>query len=138
MSMKYTVKLAIFALLLHVVWENAQAPLYAGYQSFLQHLPICSVGALGDVVITLLVFAFFWLLKKSVPSTKTDFLALAIMGFVIAVAIEQNALLLNKWSYTSAMQLVPYLRIGFAPILQMTLLLPLSFYLAGLFNRKSP
>ncbi len=125
--MKYIVKLAIIALLLHVIWENAQAPLYAGYQSFLQHLPICSIGALGDVAITLLVFAFFWLLKKGTPNTTTDFLVLAIVGFLVAVAIEQHALLAGKWSYAPSMPTI--LGIGLSPILQMTVLLPLSFYL---------
>lgn len=47
-----------------------------------------------------------------------------------------NALLLGKWSYAPTMPLVPYLRVGLMPILQMTLLLPLSFYLAGLLNKK--
>lgn len=134
MKTKYLVILTIVAFLLHVVWENAQAPLYAGYQSFLQHLPVCITGTLGDVVITLLALGLFWLIKKDVPRSKTDFLALVIVGFVVAVAIEQNALLLNKWSYAPLMPLIPYLRVGVTPILQMIILLPLTFYLTNLFS----
>ncbi|MBI2024899.1 MAG: hypothetical protein HYT03_02350 [Candidatus Harrisonbacteria bacterium] len=136
MNIRYISILAFVAFLLHIIWENAQAPFYAGYQSFLQHLPICSIGVFGDILITLLVLAFLWLLKKNLPSTKTDFFALAIIGFVIAVAIEQNALLLGKWSYAPTMPLIPYLQVGLMPILQMTILLPLSFYITGLFNKK--
>lgn len=136
MKIKYITTLVIIAFLLHVVWENAQAPLYAGYQSFSQHFSICFVGAIGDVLITILALAFFWLLKKSLPRTGADFLALAIIGFVVAVAIEQNALLLGKWHYAPTMPFIPYLRVGLAPILQMTILLPLSFYLAKLFDKK--
>lgn len=128
---KYITILVIAAFLLHVVWESAQAPLYAGYQSFSQHFSMCLIGTIGDIVITLFVLAFLRLLKKDVTRTA-DFLGLAIIGFVIAVAIEQNALLAGKWDYASAMPIIPWLNVGLAPILQMTLLLPLSFYLARL------
>ncbi len=136
MKIKYIAILTIIAFLLHIVWENAQAPLYAGYQSFSLHFPVCFIGTVGDVVITLLVLAFLRLLKKDNLQTAADFMALAIIGFIIAVFIEQNALLVGKWNYAPTMPLIPYFQVGLAPILQMTILLPLSFYLAKLFNKK--
>lgn len=137
MKTRYILTLVVVAFLLHLLWENAQAPLFAGYSSFGQHLPICFVGTIGDVVITLFVFVFIRLLKKDEPQTITDFLALAIIGFSIAVAIEQNALLAGKWNYTSAMPIIPWINVGLMPIIQMTILLPLSFYLAKLLNKKA-
>lgn len=122
---------------MHLFWENAQAPLYAGYSSFGQHLSICFVGTIGDVVITLFVLAFIWLLKKDRPQTIADFLALAIIGFIVAVLIEQHALLAGNWNYASAMPIIPWIEVGLTPIIQMTILLPLSFYLAKLFDKKS-
>lgn len=136
MKTRYIITLVVVAFLLHLLWENAQAPLYAGYQSFPQHFPICFVGTLGDVVITLLVLVFIRLLKTDAPKATADFLALAIIGFIIAVAIEQNALLAGKWSYASAMPVIPWINVGMMPIIQMTILLPLSFCLAKLFNKK--
>jgi hypothetical protein len=129
MSIRFTSKLAVIAFLLHVVWENAQAPLYAGYRSFSQHFSLCLIGTLGDVAITLAVLAFMLLIKKEL-TRPADFLALAILGLMIAVLIEQHALLVGKWSYAFVMPLLPVVKVGLAPILQMTLLLPLSFYLA--------
>jgi len=131
MNIKYIAKLAIVAFLLHVIWENAQAPLYIGYQSFSQHFSICLIGTLGDIVITLSVLAFLWVLKKDI-SRPADFLALAILGFFVAIGIEQHALFVGKWGYALAMPIIPILKVGLAPVLQMTLLLPLSFYLAKL------
>lgn len=125
-------KLTVITSLLHLVWENAQAPLYAEYQSFWQHFPSCVVGTVGDVIITLFVLFFIRLLKKNSPHSPTDFFVLAIIGFFIAVMIEQHALLIGQWDYTSAMPIIPFLKVGLIPILQMTLLLPLSFYLARL------
>ncbi len=126
----YATKLAIIAFLLHLVWENAQAPLYAGYQSFSRHFPMCLMGAIGDVGITLSVLALVWIFKKDTSWITTDFFMLAIIGFVIAVVIEQHALLTGKWSYALAMPIIPSLKIGLVPAIQMTVLLPLSFYLA--------
>lgn len=137
MKTRYILTLIVVAFLLHLIWENAQAPLYAGYSSFGQHLPICFIGTIGDVILTLFVLAFIRLLKKDRPQRIADFLALAIIGFIIAVAIEQHALLVGKWNYASAMPVIPWIRVGLMPIIQMTILLPLSFYLAKLFDKKS-
>lgn len=137
MKTRYTSTLVVVAFLLHLLWENAQAPLYIGYSSFGQHFPICFIGTIGDVVITLFVLVFIRLLKKSEPQTTADFLALAIVGFIVAVLIEQYALLVGKWNYTSAMPVIPWIKVGLMPIMQMTILLPLSFYLAKLFDKKS-
>lgn len=137
MKTKYITTLAITTFFLHIIWENSQAPLYAGYQSFSQHFPICLVGVVGDVIITFFVLAFISLLKKDRVQTIADFMALAVIGFIIAVAIEQHALLTGKWNYAPAMPIIPWLRVGLTPIIQMTVLLPLSFYLTGLFNKKS-
>lgn len=135
MKIKYITILTIVAFLLHIIWENVQSPLYAGFQSFSLHFPMCFIGTVGDVVITLLVLAFLRLLKKDNLQTAADFMALAIIGFIIAVIIEQHALLIGKWNYAQAMPLVPYFRVGLTPILQMTILLPLSFYLTQLLKR---
>lgn len=136
MKTRYIMTLIVVAFLLHFLWENAHAPLYAGYSSFGQHVPICFIGTLGDVVITLFVLGFIRLLKKGAPQTIADFLALAIIGLMVAVAIEQHALLVGKWSYAPAMPIIPVLKVGLTPIIQMIVLLPLTFYVAKLINKK--
>lgn len=120
------------AFLLHIMWENAQAPLYQGYESFWQHLPVCSMGAIGDVGITLVFLAVLWLLKPTqrMRLEWRDYMVLAGAGFFTAVLIEQHALLVGKWAYTEAMPLIPYFRVGLTPVVQMTVLLPLTFWIA--------
>lgn len=137
MKIRYILTLVVVAFLLHFLWENAQAPLYAGYQSFGQHLPTCFIGAIGDVVITLFTLIFIRLLKNDRPQTIADFLALAIIGFIVAVLIEQHILLAGTWNYAPAMPIIPWIMVGMIPIIQMTILLPLSFYLAKLFDKKA-
>lgn len=128
--------LAIISFFLNLVWENAQAPFfYNGYISFAQHFPMCLLATFGDMLITVLIFYFIALIKKDqrwmLKQGVGEYAALAFVGLLIAIGIEQNALLLGKWSYGEAMPLLPYLRVGLLPVLQMFILTPLSFYLTG-------
>ncbi|MBI2004624.1 hypothetical protein HYS79_00495 [Patescibacteria group bacterium] len=130
---KQIIFLSLIAFVLHVVWENMQAPLYQGYASFSLHFPICVVGTIGDVAVTLFVYFIVALLKndRNWISTlnKKDFAVFAVIGFLIAVGIEWRALLFERWAYAEGMPIIPYLKVGLTPILQMTFLLPLSMYL---------
>lgn len=125
--------LSLTAFILHFAWENIQAPLFQGYTSFFQHFPMCFMGAVGDVVVTLFVYSIIALLKNNFSwiavLNKKDIIALAIIGFFIAAGIEWRALLFGNWAYSETMPFIPYLKVGLAPILQMTLLLPFSIYL---------
>jgi len=130
---KQIIFLFLIAFVLHIVWENAQAPLFQGYASFAAHFPMCLVGTVGDVLITLSVYFIVALLKNDINwisvLNKKDFVILAVIGFFIAVGIEWRALLFGRWAYADAMPIIPYLKVGLTPILQMTFLLPLSMYL---------
>ena len=131
---KQIIFLSLTAFVLHLIWENGQAPLFQGYASFVQHFPICLAGAVGDVALTLFVYIIVGLLKEDlnwiVKLNKKDIIVLIVVGFLFAVGIEQHALLLGGWAYTDAMPTIPYLKVGLTPVLQMTLLLPFSLYLA--------
>jgi len=130
---KQIILLSLIAFALHSVWENAQAPLFRGYVSFTEHFSACFVGTIGDVIITLSVYFIFALFKNDLgwlsALNKKDIILLAIVGFLIAVGIEQRAMLQGRWAYADVMPIIPYLKVGFMPILQMTLLLPFSIYL---------
>jgi len=130
---KQIIFLSLIAFVLHVIWENMQAPLFQGYVSFIAHFPMCLVGTVGDVAITLFVYFIVALLKNDfnwiATLNKKDIIILVVIGFLIAVGIEWRALLFGRWAYADAMPIIPYLKVGLLPILQMTLLLPLSMYL---------
>jgi len=130
---KQIIFLSLIAFVLHIVWENTQAPLFQGYASFSAHFPMCLVGTVGDVAVTLFVYFIVALLKNDSnwisTLNKKDFVILAVIGFFIAVGIEWRALLFGSWAYAEGMPIIPYLKVGLAPIIQMTFLLPLSIYL---------
>ncbi len=130
---KQIIFLSLTAFVLHIVWENAQAPLFQGYASFSLHFPMCLIGTVGDVAITLFVYSIAALLKDDFAwlfnLNKKDVAALAIIGFFIAIGIEWRALLFGRWAYADAMPIIPYLKVGLTPVLQMMFLLPISMYL---------
>jgi hypothetical protein len=118
---------SIFAsFLLNLVWENAQAPFYAGYAGFWQHFIACFRGALGDVLIIATLYGLFafwhrdarWVLSSDAKSAR----ALAFAGMVAAVLIEYWALSVGRWAYAPTMPLFLWTRAGLWPVLQMTIL----------------
>ena len=128
--------LAIISFILHLIWENAHAPLFVGYESFSQHFFYCFLATFGDVLFTLIVYWMIAILKNDFNwiknINKNDYFVLAIFGIFFALGIEYRALLWERWQYSSLMPIIPYFKIGLTPILQMTLLLPLSFYLKNM------
>ena len=81
------------SLFLNFVWENLQAPLYQGYSNFWQHLPICSIASLGDVLIILLLYFILAIFNKDIywitKMSKIDILTVIFLGMLVAVGIEK-------------------------------------------------
>lgn len=118
------------AFALNWIWENAQAPLYRGYAGFAEHLRACTIAALGDVLLVAsihVVVAAAWRTPAwHRAASPPKYLLSAVLGIVIGVAIELDALESGRWAYGS-MPLIPFTGIGLLPILQMTLLPPVVF-----------
>jgi amino acid transporter len=95
-------------------------------------LPLVAFATLGDVAYALGAVLLAALFKRRygwlADARASDYAGLAILGFCIALLVEYKALALHRWAYTSAMPLV--LGVGLSPLLQMTILVPLSAYLA--------
>lgn len=110
--------------LLHLIWENLQAPLYEGYTSFVQHFGICLKAAFGDVVFMSILYGvlallhrdFLWIANPSVYARPSTWIVMALTGFLLAVSFEFWALSTHRWEY-GAMPTI--LGIGIFPIVQM-------------------
>ncbi|OGG59139.1 hypothetical protein A3C89_01895 [Candidatus Kaiserbacteria bacterium RIFCSPHIGHO2_02_FULL_50_50] len=128
---KHILVLSLVSFVVHGAWENAHAPLFAGYVSILQHAPACFLATLGDVMFTLFVYLGIALLKRDYlwisRLSAADAVVLMVLGLAFALGIEWRALLQGRWAYTEAMPIIPYVHIGLTPVLQMVILLPLSF-----------
>lgn len=137
-TIKLTIIIAGIGFFVNILWENAQAPFYAGYSSFWQHLPICIKGTLGDVLIALIVFFCFALFYRNlcwpISVRVSQLAALSFVGALIGIFIEAFVLHTGRWVYAGTMPTLG--RIGILPLLQMSITLPLTFYLASIFIKK--
>ena len=113
-------------LVANFAWEMLQMPLYGGFRDSWWR---CFVAALGDVAILALLYGLMacaaedwrWFQRLS----RWRLLLLALLGFLVALVIELRALLEGAWSYSAAMPRVPFLGVGWVPVLQM-ILIPLG------------
>lgn len=134
---------AIASFLLHLVWENAQAPLFSGYESLMQHFWICLWATItGDMIFMGVIYTTIAITHRSVSwignerffhHPATWFISL-FTGVLLAVGFELWAVHVDhRWVY-HGMPLIPVLNVGVFPILQMVvvpfLVLCLSWWFA--------
>ena len=102
--------------------------------SWTSTLGYCTQAAVGDVGIILGIYAVSALaagdLGWGLRGRWNIYATAAISGLAFAALIEHAALADGRWSYTERMPLVPGLGAGLWPLLQMTLLPPLTFLFA--------
>lgn len=128
------------AVVVNYPWEMAQAFLYAGMPPRTSLWWHCLVASLGDGALVLTIFAVVgmavrrrdWFVR---PGTR-GYAAMLASGLALAVGIELLALRTGRWSYTPSMPLFPWPQVGAVPVLQMLLLPPLIFYIAGRRGRR--
>src|SRR5207248_11165026 len=100
----------------------------------------CTLATLGDVAITFLVCGVAALLagrrRQGRSGALLVYVAAALLGALVASAFEWYALASGRWSYTDRMPVVPALGVGLWPLLQLTLLTPLSLALGRWGTRR--
>lgn len=129
----------IVGFLANLVWENAQAPLYEGFMSFQEHFMMCFIASVVDAgVVLLLYLAFalgygnpFWIDDLNWKSGTL----LIILGGMIAFSFEKHALSADMWDYADGMPIIPVLKVGLSPMLQLMLLPVLIYYVSNLVKK---
>mgnify|MGYP007096659938 FL=1 len=121
---------------LNEIWEMAQMSAYvetAG-RPWTSTLALCTRAAVGDVGIILGICAAGTLAAADpvwgLRNRWNIYATAAVLGLVVAALVEHAALACGRWSYTERMPVVPVLAAGLWPLLQMTLLPPLTFWIA--------
>jgi hypothetical protein len=134
----------IVAVLLNYLWELAQAPLFVGLDEYNARVFWhCFVASLGDGIMVLLIVAAGWISFQRWDWFQwpgiAGYLLMLVVGLILAVSVEWVGVhILGRWAYTDKMPTVPWVRIGLAPIAQMTILPPVIFRTAALWvSRKT-
>lgn len=111
-------------------WEMLQMPLFGKFEGGWWR---CLQASFGDVVILGVLYALMacaaedWIWFERLSPWRLALLA--ALGSLIAVVVEQKALAVGEWAYRPEMPRVPFLDVGWSPVLQMVVI-PLG--LAGL------
>ena len=136
----------IGSFLLHLLWENAQAPFFAGYQSFSQHFPICLWGTTtGDMLAMLLIYGILiiihrdvlWIGNRATYQHPATWVLPPFFGLLFATSFELWAIhVSHRWTYAPTMPIIPLLQIGFTPLLQMIVVPPLTIAITSFTSKK--
>ncbi len=139
MTLRAVVIGVLVAFALSLIWENAQASLFAGYDGLLGHFWTCFVATLGDLVIIAAVYGAVTLLWRDAGwyrrMSMGQVACAVVLGIALAVAIEAWALASGRWAY-NGMPVVPSTGIGLDPVLQMIVLPPLIFAIMAVSDRR--
>ena len=97
-------------------------------------LGLCTRAAVGDVGIVLGIYAACALaagdLGWGLRGRRHVYVTASVLGLIYATLVVYAALAAGRWSYAEHMPSVPLLAAGLWPLLQMTLLPPLTFWIA--------
>lgn len=139
--MKPTIVFFGTSFLLHLLWENAQAPLFKGYESFAQHFPIClKAAATGDMLFTFAIYLaltavhrdWHWLRLSQTYRHPATWILPPVIGILLAASFELWSVhVANHWTYAAAMPILPVLEVGITPLLQMVTIPLLSLSIAS-------
>ena len=134
---------ALASFVLNEVWEMSQMSAYvetAGHP-WMSTLSPCTGAAVGDVGIVLGIYAACALavgdLGWGLRGRWNIYATAALLGLAYAALVEHAALTAGRWSYSERMPVVSVLDAGLWPLLQMTLLPPLTFLFARCWAGRS-
>jgi hypothetical protein len=128
--------LFVVSVVLNYFWEIGQAFLFVGMDSWETIWWHCLVASLGDGLMVWAIHAAGWrFFRRSDWFIAAQWKGYGVMltsGLLLALAVEWLAVhVLQRWTYTSDMPVIPGVNIGIAPLLQMLLLPPVIFYIVA-------
>ena len=127
--------MALAAFVLNWFWEMIQMTAFAGMagRSWKETAARCTVATLGDVGIIAGIYAIGATAagdpKWGLKGRWNVYATCAVLGFAYALLLERQATASGRWSYNPAMPLIPWLKVGLWPAVQLALLAPLSVWI---------
>ena len=126
----------VWIMILMLVWEIAQLPLYtlwrtAGWRDQIVSVLHCTAGDIA-IALTALIFSVL-VTNRSWPATEKSSMLICLIGLGVGYTIysEWSNLARGAWAYTERMPTLPLFGTGLAPLLQWLLLPPLALRLVA-------
>lgn len=128
--------LSLTAFAMNWIWEMVQMSAFiemAG-RTWRETALACTVATFGDVAMTLAICGVGTIaagdLRWGMRGNWNVYVTTALLGGLCAAAFEWFAQSTGRWTYNENMPIVPGLQVGLWPLLQLTLLMPLSLWTA--------
>lgn len=137
---RFVLIMAVISFIINEVWELLQMPLYRSAYYNLGHIVFCTLGALADMIMVLLLYFSFAFIYKNLfwIAQRNWFKIFVVMltGAVGAVLSEKRHLLLGSWAYDQSMPIIPFVNVGLSPVLQFFLLPVIIYFLSHIIISK--
>lgn len=132
--LKKTFLMVLFAFLFNLAWEVMHSLLYKTItgMSVVEYIPRILVASFGDVVMVFGIFTLISLFNFSLKwkLNKKNIVLSIILGSIIAIGFELYALYTNRFAYNATMPLIPFIKVGLTPVLQIIFTSLLTFFFA--------
>ncbi len=115
-----------FGFVLNYIWENAHSVLYESYKGLMITQWILIRAAFVDAIFVLFLIVIVAAYR---PFYKRSWL-LILFGIVVAISLELFGLWTKRWAYAPLMPIIPFLRVGLTPVIQLGLTAYMTYYLA--------
>lgn len=137
----FIINIALTAFLFNLMWELLHGPLYEEFQYDWNHIRMCLLASVTDML-TLLVMLFglglfykntFWTQKLSLGKI----IIIVVTGGTGTILLERWHITTGHWMYAEGMPILPIVEVGLTPFMQFTVLPILIFIVGGIVSRKS-
>ncbi|PIQ66456.1 MAG: hypothetical protein COV96_01600 [Candidatus Zambryskibacteria bacterium CG11_big_fil_rev_8_21_14_0_20_42_18] len=113
--MKRLLIIFLSAFVLNIVWENLHSFLYSNYMGGeITEFILIRASLFDAFLITMILLPFLYL-----NALKNKSWLIIVIGIIIAVLNEWYGLNTNRWAYNSLMPILPIIKVGLTPTLQL-------------------
>ena len=137
---RFVFSITIIALLLNLIWELVQMPLYKGSSYSIEQIAFCTLASVADALMVLLLYFGVAVIFRSplwIQHLKWQQITLVILiGGTGAVLAEMWHLSSGSWAYDNSMPIIPFVNVGISPVLQF-MILPLLIYFLSFYRLKN-
>ena len=123
--MKKLAAIFLLAFALNILWENLHALLYSNYMGgAITEFILVRASLFDAVLITLIVLPFLY-----VRALQDKSWLIIVLGILIAILNEWYGLGTGRWAYNALMPIMPLIKVGLTPVLQLGVLGYVSYKL---------
>ncbi len=129
--------------LLNIIWETAHQSLYISSSPMPPLFGfILYQCAFRDALLIVLIYWIICLGTHDwvwISDLKKNAFFVIFLGLLISIIIElQNVYVVQDWSYSAAMPLLPFIPVGISPVVQLIVTPLLTFFATQAFYRSKP